>query len=168
MAAEHLVENRAEREDVRAVIGGLAPHLLGGHVPGRAHDHAGVGRGRGRRELGGLDARFRRKHQLGQTEIEDLDVAVPGDEQVFRLQVAVHDPLVVRGGEAGRDLDGVLDRLAHRERAAAQARAQRLAFQQLGHEVRRPLVRPDVVEREDAGMGEHPGCARLGLEARES
>ena len=42
-AGEHLVEHDAEREEVRAVIGRLAAHLLGGHVADRAEDRAGLG-----------------------------------------------------------------------------------------------------------------------------
>ena len=48
--------------------------------------------------------------QLRQAEVEDLDAAVGGDEEVLGLQVAVDDPLVVRRGEALRDLERVVDR----------------------------------------------------------
>ena len=44
LAGEHLVEDGAEREDVRAVVGGQAAHLLRGHVADRAEHDAGVGR----------------------------------------------------------------------------------------------------------------------------
>ena len=42
LAGEQLVEDRPEREDVRAVVDGVAAHLLGGHVPGGPHDRAGL------------------------------------------------------------------------------------------------------------------------------
>ena len=35
-----------------------------------------------------------------EAEVEDLDPAVGGEEEVFRLDVAVDDPAAVRGGEA--------------------------------------------------------------------
>ena len=56
----------------------------------------------------------------GEAEVEDLDAAVGGEEDVLRLQVAMDDALLVRRGEAARDLDGDLDRLADGQRAALQ------------------------------------------------
>ena len=46
LAAQHLVEHRAEREDVRAMIDGQRARLLRGHVAERAQDGAGAGRER--------------------------------------------------------------------------------------------------------------------------
>jgi hypothetical protein len=40
LAGHHLIEHRAEREDVRAVIGLETAHLLGRHVANRAEDDA--------------------------------------------------------------------------------------------------------------------------------
>ena len=45
------------------------------------------------------------QEQLGQAEVEDLDVPVLRDKDVLGLDVAVDDPLLVRRGEALRDLD---------------------------------------------------------------
>ena len=73
----------------------------------------------GRRSVGSALAPARRwlgLRELGEPEIENLHAAVAGDEDVLRLQIAVDDPLLVRGGETVRDLDGVLDGLAHRQR----------------------------------------------------
>ena len=109
MTGGHLVHDRAERVDVAASVSGPAGRLLGRHVFGRPHRHArarqpAFARGFG---LGGLrDA-----------EVEDLDHvgrAIAGDqEHVLRLQIAMHDPLRVRGGERaadlGRDPEGARD-----------------------------------------------------------
>ena len=60
LAREQLVEDRPEREDVRAVIHGKPAHLLGRHVPDRPHHGPGLrvpGHGRSAR----LFARRRRR-----------------------------------------------------------------------------------------------------------
>ncbi len=44
LARNHFVKDRAKRKKVGAVIGRFSAHLLGRHVTGSAHDHAGVGR----------------------------------------------------------------------------------------------------------------------------
>jgi hypothetical protein len=46
--------------------------------------------------------------QLGKTEIEDLDEAVLRDHDVFRFQIAVHDPSCVCLGQPVRDLSSDL------------------------------------------------------------
>ena len=102
--------------------------------------------------------------QLGEAEVEDLHPAVAGDEDVLGLQVAVDDALVVRGGEAAGDLDGVVDGLARRQRRGADARAQRLAFEQLRDDVGRAVVAADVVDGEDVRMIERAGRACFLLE----
>ena len=68
---------------------------------------------------------------LGETEVEDLHAAFAGDEDVVGLQVAMRDVFAVRGRQAVRGLDGVVDGLAMRERAAGEDGAQGLAFEQV-------------------------------------
>jgi hypothetical protein len=75
---------------------------------------------------------------------------------------------VVRRRQSPRDVQGVRDRLARRHRLPAHARAQRLALQQLGDDVRAALMRADVVDGEDVRVAEPGGGARLLLEAREA
>jgi hypothetical protein len=93
------------------VIDVLPAHLLRGHVGHGAHDHARLrGAGHGR-TCGGLP---RWAQQLGQTEVENLDAAVAGDEEVLGFEVAVDDALLVGGGQARDHLDRQLDGLAGR------------------------------------------------------
>ena len=128
---EHLVEDYAEREDVRPRIKGLSPDLLGRHVGGRPDDdarlgHDDFGRGFGVHGCG--------RRLLGDAEVQDLHPAVAGQEEVLRLQVPVDDSLLVRRREAGGDLGAAVARPADRERPVAEALAQRLALQQLHDE----------------------------------
>jgi hypothetical protein len=65
----------------------LAAHLLGRHVSGSAHHQAGIGLvGHGRR--GGVWLRLV-LHQFREAEVQNLNAAVFGDEQVLRLEVAI-------------------------------------------------------------------------------
>ena len=114
----------------------------------------GLGRRRSRRSARvSVAGRFRLR-QLRQAEVEDLDAPVLRHEQVLGLQVPVDDPLLVRRREAARDLDRVVDRLARRRAAPpASALAQRLALEQLRDDVRRAVVRADVVDRRGCSGG---------------
>src|SRR6185369_15613879 len=103
--------------------------------------------------------------QLDQAEVEDLHLAVAGDEDVLRLEVAVNDPFVMRRAEAARDLHGVIGRLARRDRALPQADAQRLAFQQLADEEVLIVLGADVEDGDDVRMVEHPRRARFLFES---
>ena len=109
----------------------------------------------------------RRVDALGEAEVEDLDVAVVGHEDVVGLEVAVDDALAVRGGEAPRDLERPVDRLLLRHGRAVELAAQRLALEQLGHGVGDAVVRAEVVDREDVRMRERGDGLGLALEARE-
>ena len=61
----------------------------------------------------------------------------------------MHDADGVRRREAVRDLDGVVDGFARGKRAAVQRLAQRLAVEELGHDVRRAVGVADVVDGKD-------------------
>ena len=103
--------------------------------------------------------------ELGEAEVEDLDAARVRDEEVLGLQIPVDDPLVVRGGEAVRDLQRVVNDLALRELAARERQAQRLALEQLLDDVGRVVMRADVVDGRDVGVIENARGLGLLLEA---
>ena len=76
------------------------------------------------------------------------------------------DAALVRRGQAARELPGVVDGLARRQRAVlAETRAQRLAFEELRDDVALIALAAEVVDGEDVRMVEHPRGARLLLEA---
>ena len=76
----------------------------------------------------------------------------------------MHDPARVRRAQAARDLDGDVERRVDGKGPGAEARAQRLAFQALRHDVRGVVVVPDVVHGEHVRVVEGARGARLPLE----
>jgi hypothetical protein len=71
---------------------------------------------------------------LCQTEVEDFHPAIFGDEDVVRLQVAVHDSFVVGGGESVGHLNPVVDRFPERQWSCIQALAESFTLQQFGNQ----------------------------------
>ena len=155
LAREAPEEDAAEREHVGARVDVLlAARLLGRHVPGRADRDAG------RRELG-----------LGaprDAEVDDLHAAhVALDEQdVPRLEVAVHDAVRVRLCERRGDRRHHEDRVLDRERRGGEAVRQRLAVDPLHGEERRAGRRRAVEHvAYDGRVPERREERRLTLEA---
>ena len=165
-AREQLVEDRPEREDVRAVIDRKPLHLLGRHVAHRPHDHPGLRVARARRRAR-LLARRDGLDPLRQAEVEDLEVAVSRNEEVLGLQIPVDDALLMGSGESLRDLQRIVHGLLLRNRARVELSAQRLAFQKLHDGVGDSVLVSEVVDREDVLVGKRRDRLRLALEPRE-
>ena len=167
LGRDHLVEDDAQREDVAAPVELLAAGLFGAHVAERAHDRAGDGldaaAGQGPGEIDGqgglvgdgLD-------ELGQAEVEELGVAVPGDHDVVGLDVAVEDAGVVGLGQALGDLDGDLDRAHEVELAVGDDPADGPAVDILHGDEQVAVDLVDVVDLGDGRMRD--GRGRAGLE----
>ena len=171
-ARRHLVEDRPEREEVRARVRELPARLLGGHVRHRAHRRAG------RREVvlgpDGLEAGDgpvgapARALDPGEAEVQDLHLPARVHEDVRRLDVAVHDAPGVRRLEGVGDLDAHGEQVLQVERRTPRHHlCERLAFEQLHDDEVLPLVLLDREDRADAGMVQRRGGARLALEALE-
>ena len=98
---------------------------------------------------------------LGETEVQDLDLALGGDLHVGGLEVAVDDALLVGGlerlGDLGRDLQGLVDR----ELAPLQPLGEVLAFDELQRQEGRALGLLESVDRGDVRVVE--GGEKLGL-----
>ena len=104
---EHLVEDDAQRVDVRPVVHALGMlDLFRRHIVRRAHDlpHAG------QMEVLRLAAQ-----DFGQAEVGDLCAALLVQQHVLRLDVAVHDAFVVRILEGLANLGDDLQRLGRGE-----------------------------------------------------
>jgi hypothetical protein len=102
----------------------------------------------------------------GESEVENLDATVRHEKDVFRLQVAMHDALVVRSGQPPGDLDGDFDRLARRERAVLQRVADGAAVEQFRDRVGDLAVDSEIEDREDVRMRERGDRLRLAFETR--
>jgi hypothetical protein len=131
-AREHLVEDACEVVLIAATVELLAEYLLRTHVRGRAEHVAGA------RELSAS-----RLNRLRDAEIHDLHplrVVRSRDHDVVGLQVAMHDPQLVRGvqrvGDLARDRDGALGLELP---LACEYRRKRLAVHILHHDVGDPL-----------------------------
>ena len=162
LPGEHLVEHGAAGEDVGALVDRAGPGLLWRQIPERAQHHA-----RQRVRGGGLGAVGRSERRgRGQAEVEDLQATVGRQEDVVGLQVAVHDAAGMRGGEPGGELQRQADGLALADRAAPEARPQRLPVEQLGDEVRH-LAGADVEDRQQVRVRQPGDRPRFPLEPRE-
>ena len=84
---EHVEHGRAQRPDVGRGVATLTGGHLGRQVGRRAGDQPGLGQGRVGRDV--RDA-----------EVGDLHPPAPVDQDVGRLDVAVHDPGLVGGDQA--------------------------------------------------------------------
>ncbi len=138
-AAQELVQHDPERPDVRAGVDvARIPDLLGGHVRGRAEQ--------------GVRPRQRIERVVGELRDAEIDharapssVGQRGQEEVRRLQIAVHDPARVRLRDPVRGLEQVADGLVGRERpAGAELVGERHAVDVLEHD-----GEPRVGELED-------------------
>ena len=101
LSGNEFVQHHAERKDVRALVGGLAPRLFGRHIGRGAQDHSGFRHadGEGGRALAASAGSGR---QFRQSKVEHLHAAVGFDLDVGGLQVAMRDaPFVGRFQRVG-------------------------------------------------------------------
>jgi hypothetical protein len=125
----------------------------------------------GRDVVGGSEhATTLRQGNLGtaarDAEIGQLGAAVRIQQDVLRLDVAVHDAALVRGSERSRHFDRVGDGLVHRQAPGpVQTLLQRLAGDVLEHDKRRSRVLTDVDHGHDVRMAELCERSRLASKA---
>ena len=160
-AGEHLVRDHAQRVDIGAVVDvPRAVDLLGRHVVRRADHRAGLGQ---------LLARALGPDELRDPEVEQLhlDAAVDVLEpDVVGLEIAVDEALVVRRLERAQRLLEDRERLGPRQRAPADPRRQRLAFEVLHHEEHAAEgIAAEVVDVDDVLVPDRVDRARLLVEA---
>ena len=142
----HFLQDGAKREDVGARVDPFTTHLLGRHVPRRPSPWRGV------------------RDQSRQAEVENLYAVVGGEENVLRLEVAMHDATCVCSRQPPGHLQCSVQRAVDEQSPAPQSRPQRLTFEALGDDVGCAMVIADVVDRQDVGMIESPGRPRFPFE----
>src|SRR5215470_7108048 len=102
-AGKHLIQNCSKGKNIRTVIHRSPTDLLRGHITHRPHHYTRISIDSPSwnicRNLTAV-----RLSEFGQTEVEYLHAAVTGDEDVFRLQIAMNDSFLVSCGEAVGDL----------------------------------------------------------------
>ena len=163
---QELVEDGPEGELVGPVVDVASLGLLRGHVRGRPD-----GDSRDRRRGAGNRCVVRRGDGRGreerEAEVEDLRVPLARDEDVRGLHVAVDEPRLVRGREAGGDLRREVERARDGERARREEVGERPPRDELEDEERRVRVERDVVDGDDVRVGEGRGRPRLPRELAE-
>ena len=140
MTREELVRERSHRVLIGERGTGVTETLLGAHVGRRPDTQPGS------RELRGVD-------DLRDAEIRDLNVAATIDENVRRLDVAVHDPLIVRVLQGVAELDEEpLDDANGKRGVRSDQGIERRAVHELHDEKQRIAFVADRVDHDDVRM----------------
>ena len=125
-SGEQLVQHDPGGVQIGARVDGLALRLLGREVGGGPDDL---------RRLG--DRRRGVGHGSGDAEVHDLDLALFGDHDVTRLDVAVHDACTVRVVECLEDAVDVAHGVFDRHGSLGDDVLQQRAADELHHDVGR-------------------------------
>jgi len=158
---DHLVQDAAKGEDVGARVDAIAGHLFRRHVPERA-EHDVRRRAGDRRSIGAQVGQ--RVPMERQAEIQNLHRTSSGQEDVLGFQITVDDSAEVRRGQPVGDLRSNPDSFLPSERAGLDALAQRLALEQLHHSDGHVVHDGQLVDGNDAGVGERRDRAGFGFE----
>ena len=105
------------------------------------------------------------RESLREPEVEDFDLPVRRDLDVGGLQVAMHDPLLVRRLERVGNLVRDRQRLLHRDRSGGDPFGERLSRHQLQDQRQRPVGFLQAVDRRDVRMVQRRQHLRFPLEA---
>ena len=171
-AREALEQHAAERPDVGAPVDRLAARLLGAHVGGGAEDHPGAvapacrswsatadevaaGRPAPRRS-------WRARSRAPSPTPDGVIMTLPG------LRSRCTTPRSCAASSAAAIWMPRRERLARRQRPAREALRERLALDELEHEVRRARRLLEPVDRGDVRVVERRERLRLALEARQA
>ena len=144
LAAEHLEQHRAHRENIGRGTQRLAVEGFGRHVPGSSHHGAGARQ----LDIAGVGP--------GQPEVEQL-CSVRGKEDVRRFEIAVDDSPGVHRLQGAEDSQDSLQCLAQRERPTPDAVGQGLAGEQLHDHEQLAALLGQLVDLADIGVADGRG-----------
>src|SRR5215470_4797043 len=119
----HLVDHSTQTEDISAGVHRLTPDLLRRHITHGAENHS---RGclcaqvSGNFEVGILHAWL---YELGEAKVQDLQVSVSPQHDVFWLDITMHDPGAVCRRKCPCDLDRDVEGFARLQPVALHALA---------------------------------------------
>ena len=165
LAARHLIENDAERKDVRPVIHRPARDLLGRHVGGRAQHDADLGAS----AAGQRDIRWVGRPELFcQAEVEHFHTTIVRHHDVARLEIAVHDAFVMRRCKRIRQRRADRERPIDGQAIMWNELGQRLPVDELHCQKVNAVDLVDGVDRDDVRMIQRRYGARLALESRQA
>jgi hypothetical protein len=156
-AEQRAPQRHAEAELVRARVHCATEQLLRCHVRRGADD--AVGPRLGQREAPARRMPCVRAGEAGRSrdaEVGDQDAIVGADQNVGRLEVAMHQPRIVCRGETATGLDERSDDLRRRARCARQPVGQRSTTDEFHRDERVAVLDADVVDPDHVGVGE-PG-----------
>ncbi|MDQ3369741.1 MAG: hypothetical protein M3680_30330, partial [Myxococcota bacterium] len=169
---ERLPGGDAEAELIGARITRLAGGLLGCHVRRRPDDGTGLRDGH---RVGEVDD-LRRGRAVARQQLErelaaacEPEVRHPGgaaatDQHVVGLEVAMHEPRGVGGGEPAARIAQHAQHLERRAPFPLAPHPERLAVDELHRDEDLVLVKPDVIDRDDVLVRQHGHRARLAHE----
>ena len=161
VADHELVEHHAKRVQVAATVDRIAAALLGRHVIWGAANEAGFG------------DRTLLAHDRGKTEVDDFHEVLARTKRtkndVFRLEIAVHDAELVCLAERVERVDEDVAHALERERTfLVHDQGQVLAAQELHRQIENAVVRPSEIDDADAvGMVEPARCTCFLIEPRD-
>ncbi len=150
-AGQQLVENDTRGVQVGRGSRGLAAKQLGRHVAGRPDGGPRFG------QTAGVDS--------SDSEVGDLELPVCADEDVARLDVAMHDAVRVRATEGLEKLPNQGAGLTDAHPGCPHVLGKRDPGHVFHDDVRRPLLLAAVVDRHDARVGHAPCRRRLATKA---
>ena len=93
-----------------------------------------------------------RQAELGETEVQDFETPVVGDEEIGRLQIAMNDGVLMGSDESLDKLKGESEDFGFGERTGGESGAERAARNVFHYEEMGAALGIEIVDGGDVGM----------------